>query len=235
MGARSRRFELPPSQPTPGQRTEAAYAVGREKSSVCSHWLLGVRRLVSRVKAPPSCFPSLPPPWARLWSSCLPAIPSPLTTHSHNAPHRRTLRDSRGKGVRTRKEAMEAEPAASWKGFLASSVARMRGHPCCPSIIERGPFKLRVGFSGEECEETADPTRWEKPSTCPGLAQWGHSGGAAPTPQALNCSPKSPQVPRRGHMAPGLAAQEPGWPSSPGRASRSLVPQPPSPLAQQFG
>lgn len=86
---------------------------------------------------------------------------------------------------------MEAEPAASWKGFLASLVARMRGHPCCSSIIERGPFKLRVGFPGEECEETADPTRWEKPfSTCPGLAQWGHSGGAAPTPQALNCSPQ---------------------------------------------
>lgn len=54
---------------------------------------------------------------------------------------------------------MGAEPAASWEGFLVTSAARRRGHPCLSSIPGRGPFKLRAGFPGGESEETVPTPR----------------------------------------------------------------------------
>lgn len=52
---------------------------------------------------------------------------------------------------------MEAEPAASWKGFLVSSAARMRGHPCCPSIPGRGPLSSGLGFLVEDVRRLCRP------------------------------------------------------------------------------
>lgn len=109
---------------------------------------------------------------------------------------------------------MEAGPAASWKGFLGELCFSDEGPlgPAVPPSQEGGPLLSGLCFLVENVRGTV-PTPLDGRRS-PLLAQaWlrGYVAVGCPHPSGSQLFAPSHRILRRGPMAQGLAAQEPGW------------------------